>query len=159
VVVEKRFRGRLVSAVVCRPFVEDVIPFVNQAFTSSNALRRSSPYSLYCLVTPRFSPRVHLDLQMEFKLDLLGLGVMGRNKKMRFLRNLPFHVLGPFHVFVIVKGVLTPREAKVALNESVYRDLPPAGVYLLIYSGGGFDKYGFFHFSRTGFCHLGDCHI
>jgi hypothetical protein len=42
VVVEKRFRRRLVSEVVCRPFVEDV------------------------------------------KLDLLGLGVMGRNKKMSF---------------------------------------------------------------------------
>jgi hypothetical protein len=40
--VEKQFRERLVSAVVCRSFVEDV------------------------------------------KLSLLGLGVMGRNKKMRF---------------------------------------------------------------------------
>jgi hypothetical protein len=42
-----------------------VIPFLNQAFTSSNALRRSSPYSLYCFVAARFSPRVHLDLEME----------------------------------------------------------------------------------------------
>jgi hypothetical protein len=38
-----------------------LIPFLNQAFTSSNALRRSSPYSLYCFVAARFSPRVHLE--------------------------------------------------------------------------------------------------
>jgi hypothetical protein len=30
------------------PFFQPLIPFLNQAFTSSNALRRSSPYSLYC---------------------------------------------------------------------------------------------------------------
>jgi len=42
-----------------------VIPFLNQALNSSDALRRSSPYSLYCLVAARFPPRFHLDLEME----------------------------------------------------------------------------------------------
>ena len=49
----------------CGSLHEHLIPFLNQAFTSSNALRRSSPYSLYCFVAARFSPRVHLDLEME----------------------------------------------------------------------------------------------
>jgi hypothetical protein len=41
------------------------IPFLNQAFTLSAVLRRSSPYSLYCLVAARLPSRVHLDLEME----------------------------------------------------------------------------------------------
>jgi hypothetical protein len=42
-----------------------VIPFLNQAFTLSAVLRRSSPYSLYCLVAARLPSRAHLDLEME----------------------------------------------------------------------------------------------
>jgi len=38
---------------------------LTQAFPSSNARRRFSPYSLYCLVETRFSPRVHLDIERE----------------------------------------------------------------------------------------------
>jgi hypothetical protein len=48
-----------------------IIPFLNQTLTSSNALRRSSPYSLYCFVAARFSPRVHLDLEMELGINKL----------------------------------------------------------------------------------------
>jgi hypothetical protein len=41
-----------------------LIPFLNQAFTLSAALRRSSPYSLYCLVAARLPSRAHLDLDI-----------------------------------------------------------------------------------------------
>jgi hypothetical protein len=42
-----------------------IIPVLNQAFTLSAALHRSSPYSLYCLVAARLPSRAHLDLEME----------------------------------------------------------------------------------------------